>query len=58
MAPTGGIEMCVTAAVAPAGAFELARQGVFGPDEDVVVINTGADCKTHAASGAAPKPGP
>lgn len=51
MARAGGVEMCVTAAVALAGAFELARQGVFGPDEDVVVINTGAGCKTHEALG-------
>lgn len=41
-----GIEMCVTAAVALAGARELARDGVFTTDDDIVVINTGAGCKT------------
>lgn len=46
-----GIEMCVTAAVGLAGAKELAAEGVFGPDEDVVVINTGAGCKTAGKIG-------
>ena len=46
MARRGGPEMCVTSAVAFAGAVELAEEGVFGPDESVVVINTGAGCKT------------
>jgi threonine synthase len=41
-----GVEMCVTSAVALAGARKLAHRGVFGPDEDAVVINTGAGCKT------------
>jgi len=46
-----GVESCVTAAVAIAGAVELAERGAFGPDEDVVVINTGAGCKTHGKLG-------
>ena len=46
MARRGGPEMCVTAAVAFAGTRKLAQQGVFGADESVVVINTGAGCKT------------
>jgi len=46
MARRGGPEMCVTAAVAFAGARKLAEQGVFGSEESVVVINTGAGCKT------------
>lgn len=58
MARQGGVEMCVTSAVALAGAFELARRGVFGPDENVVVVNTGAGCKTHAELGTATEPGP
>jgi threonine synthase len=41
-----GVEMCVTSAVALAGAIQLAEEGVFGPDDDVVVINTGAGAKT------------
>ena len=45
-ARTAGVEMCVTSAVALAGTRKLAEEGVFGPDEDVVVINTGAGAKT------------
>jgi threonine synthase len=52
-----GPEASVTAAVALAGAVELADRGVFGPDDDVVVINTGAGCKTHAALGEAAEAG-
>jgi threonine synthase len=47
-ARTAGVEMCVTSAVAMAGARELATRDVLGPDDDVVVINTGAGCKTGA----------
>ncbi|MFC7057808.1 threonine synthase [Halovenus salina] len=46
-----GVEMCVTSAVALAGTMELAAEGVFGPDEDVVVINTGAGAKTASKIG-------
>jgi len=46
-----GIEMCVTSAVALAGAKRLAGEGRFGPDEDVVIVNTGAGCKTAAMLG-------
>jgi len=53
MARRGGPEMCVTSAVALAGTMELAGEGVFGPDESVVVINTGAGCKTPLKLGAA-----
>ncbi len=47
-----GVEMCVTSAVALAGTKKLAADGVFGSDEDVVVINTGAGCKTADTLGA------
>ena len=53
MARTDGVEMCVTAAVALAGTVELASRGVIGPDEEVVVINTGAGCKTSKRLGEA-----
>jgi threonine synthase len=46
VARRGGSEMCITSAVAFAGTRKLADRGVFGPDESVVVINTGAGCKT------------
>ncbi|SDJ24600.1 L-threonine synthase [Halovenus aranensis] len=46
-----GVEMCVTSAVALAGTMELAAEGVFGPDESVVVINTGAGAKTASKIG-------
>jgi threonine synthase len=46
MARTGGVEMCLTSAVAFAGTLELAERGTFGSDESVVVLNTGAGCKT------------
>ena len=50
-ARSAGVEMCVTAAVALAGAKELAAAGVFDADESVVVLNTGAGCKTAASIG-------
>jgi len=53
MARRGGPEMCVTSAVAFAGAMDLAEEGVFGPEESVVIINTGAGCKTPGKLGAA-----
>jgi len=53
MARRGGPEMCVTSAVAFAGAMALAADGVFGPEESVVVLNTGAGCKTPGKLGAA-----
>lgn len=46
-----GVEMCVTSAVALAGAEKLAEKGVFGPGEDVIVINTGAGAKTATKIG-------
>lgn len=46
MARTGGVEMCLTSAVAFAGTIELAERGAFGSEESVVVLNTGAGCKT------------
>ena len=51
VASRDGVEMCVTAAVALAGAMRLAREGAFGPEEDVVVVNTGAGCKTAGRLG-------
>jgi threonine synthase len=53
MAQKGGIEMCVTAAVAFAGAKRLAERGVFDEDDEVVVINTGAGCKSAGQLGRA-----
>jgi threonine synthase len=53
MAQSDGIEMCVTAAVALAGAIKRADQGGFDADDEVVVINTGAGCKTAGILGAA-----
>jgi len=48
-----GVEMCVTSAVAYAGTKQLAERGVFEADDTVVVINTGAGCKTASYLGAA-----
>lgn len=45
-ARAAGVEMCVEAGVALAGAIELGTNGVFDEDDEVVVINTGAGCKT------------
>jgi threonine synthase len=53
MARRGGPEMCVTSAVAFAGTMQMAEAGVFGSDESVVVINTGAGCKTAGKLGSA-----
>lgn len=53
MARTDGIEMCVTAAVALAGALKRAEQGGFDEDDEIVIINTGAGCKTASRLGAA-----
>jgi threonine synthase len=53
MARQDGIEMCVTSAVAFAGTIKLAQRGVIGSDEEVVVINTGAGCKTAGRLGRA-----
>lgn len=46
MARKDGVEMCVTSAIALAGTLKLGREGAFGWDDEVVVINTGAGCKT------------
>ncbi|MFP9061663.1 threonine synthase [Natrialbaceae archaeon A-chndr2] len=51
MARTDGIEMCVTAAVALAGAFKRAEQGGFEETDEVVIINTGSGCKTAGTLG-------
>ncbi|MFB6229354.1 MAG: threonine synthase [Halobacteriales archaeon] len=51
MARADGVEMCVTSAVAMAGAMARADEGAYGTDETLVVINTGAGCKTHARLG-------
>ena len=45
-ARTSGVEMCVEAGVALAGAMELGANDVFNENDEVVVINTGAGCKT------------
>jgi threonine synthase len=51
MARSDGVEMCVTSAVAMAGAMARADEGAYDADETLVVINTGAGCKTHAKLG-------
>ena len=43
---TEGVEMGVTSSVALAGATELAERGEFDEEDEVVVINTGAACKS------------
>jgi len=40
-----GLEMGATCAAAAAGAFDLADRGAFGPDDTVVLLNTGAGNK-------------
>lgn len=51
LAREDGIEMCVTSAVALAGAIARADAGGYDPDETLVVINTGAGCKTATTLG-------
>lgn len=51
VAQADGIEMCVTSAIAMAGAIRRAEAGDFDADETIVVINTGAGCKTATALG-------
>lgn len=46
LAQTEGIEMCVTAAVAMAGAMKRAEEGAYEGDERLVIINTGAGVKS------------
>jgi len=53
MARRDGVEMCVTAAVALAGAKRRAEAGAYDGDETVVVVNTGAGCKTASRLGTA-----
>jgi threonine synthase len=53
MAREEGIEMCVTAAVALAGAMKRAERGEYAGDEQLVVINTGAGVKTAETLGEA-----
>lgn len=53
MARSDGIEMCVTSAVALAGAIKRANKGDFDADDEIVVINTGAGCKSASQLGAA-----
>ncbi len=51
MARSDGVEMCVTSAIAMAGAVARADEGAYDGDETVVVINTGAGCKTAETLG-------
>jgi threonine synthase len=53
MARRDGVEMCVTSAVALAGAMRRAEEGAYDGDETVVVVNTGAGCKSASQLGAA-----
>jgi len=50
-AQLSGVEMCVEAGVALASAMELADDGVFDEDDEVVVLNTGAGCKSASSIG-------
>ena len=45
VARTEGIEIGATCAAAVSGAFDLAERGVFGDDDTVVLLNTGAGNK-------------
>ncbi|QLG28084.1 threonine synthase [Halorarum halophilum] len=45
VARTEGLEVGATPAAAVSGAFELAERGEFGPDDTVVLLNTGAGNK-------------
>ena len=45
VAQTEGLEIGATCAAAAAGAFSLAANGEFGPDDTVVLLNTGAGNK-------------
>lgn len=47
MARTDGVEMCIEAGVALAGAIRLAEEDTFDSDDEVVVVNTAAGAKTH-----------
>ncbi|PSP53908.1 threonine synthase, partial [Halobacteriales archaeon QH_7_68_42] len=40
-----GLEMAPTCASAVSGAAKLAAEGEFGPDDTVVILNTGAGNK-------------
>jgi threonine synthase len=40
-----GVEMGATSSAAASGAWELAEQGEFGPDDTVVLVNTGSGNK-------------
>lgn len=51
LAQTEGIEMCVTAAVALAGALKRAERGAYDGDEQLVIINTGAGVKSSKRLG-------
>jgi threonine synthase len=46
-----GVEICIEAGVALAGAMELAEDSVFEEDDEVVVLNTGAGCKSATTLG-------
>lgn len=45
VAQQAGVEMAPTSAAAASGAWELAERGEFGPDDTVVIMNTGAGNK-------------
>ena len=45
VARRAGLEMAPACAAAASGAFELADSGEFGPDDTVVLLNTGAGSK-------------
>ncbi len=50
-AQQAGVEMCVPSAVALAGAFARAADGTYDGDETIVVVNTGAGCKSAGRLG-------
>lgn len=53
LAQKDGVEMCITAAIALAGALKQAETGAYEGDEELVVINTGAGVKSSARLGEA-----
>ncbi|MFB6311550.1 MAG: threonine synthase [Salinirussus sp.] len=53
IARSDGVEMCLTSAIAMAGAIRRAENGAFDAGDTVVVINTGAGCKTSELLGQA-----
>lgn len=50
-AQKGGVEMCVEPGAAMAGAIKLADEGDLDPDDEILIINTGAGNKASGSLG-------